>query len=166
MGLENPLHIAILLIIVLLVFGAKRLPEMGRSLGSGLRGFKDAINGDSNSHELSHLTAPEKEAEPVAQAPAQPAAVQPERAPAPQAEYTDAEYMDEQPPLPAPEQSPLRAPEPRTERRPAPAPQARRAPEPRTERRPAPAPQAQRAETRNGRAPQSQAGSTPTKPAG
>jgi sec-independent protein translocase protein TatA len=44
MGLDNPLHIAFLLIIVLMVFGAKRLPEMGKSLGSGLRGFKDALN--------------------------------------------------------------------------------------------------------------------------
>jgi sec-independent protein translocase protein TatA len=43
MGLDNPLHIAFLLIILLLVFGAKRLPEMGRSLGSGLRGFKGAL---------------------------------------------------------------------------------------------------------------------------
>jgi sec-independent protein translocase protein TatA len=47
MGLDNPLHIAFLLVIMLLVFGAKRLPEMGRSLGEGLRGFKTAINGDS-----------------------------------------------------------------------------------------------------------------------
>jgi sec-independent protein translocase protein TatA len=46
MGLDNPLHIAFLLVIMLLVFGAKRLPEMGRSLGEGLRGFKSAINGD------------------------------------------------------------------------------------------------------------------------
>ncbi len=46
MGLDNPLHIAILLMLLLLVFGAKRLPEMGRSLGSGLRGFKDAISGE------------------------------------------------------------------------------------------------------------------------
>ncbi len=46
MGLDNPLHIAILLMVVLLVFGAKRLPEMGRSLGSGLRGFKDAVSGE------------------------------------------------------------------------------------------------------------------------
>ena len=44
MGLDNPLHIAVLLLIVLLVFGAKRLPEMGRSIGHGLRGFKEAIN--------------------------------------------------------------------------------------------------------------------------
>jgi len=43
MGLDNPLHIAFLLVVLLLVFGAKRLPEMGRSLGEGLRGFKSAI---------------------------------------------------------------------------------------------------------------------------
>ena len=47
MGLDNPLHIAFLLVILLLVFGAKRLPELGRSLGSGLRGFKESINGES-----------------------------------------------------------------------------------------------------------------------
>jgi sec-independent protein translocase protein TatA len=47
MGLDNPLHIAFLLIMVLLVFGAKRLPEMGKSLGSGMRGFKEAISGES-----------------------------------------------------------------------------------------------------------------------
>jgi sec-independent protein translocase protein TatA len=47
MGLDNPIHIAFLLILLLLVFGAKRLPEMGRSLGDGMRGFKDAIGGES-----------------------------------------------------------------------------------------------------------------------
>ena len=46
MGLDNPFHLAILLMILLLVFGAKRLPEMGKSLGEGLRGFKDSISGD------------------------------------------------------------------------------------------------------------------------
>ncbi len=46
MGLDNPFHLVILLAILLLVFGAKRLPEMGRSLGAGLRGFKDSINGE------------------------------------------------------------------------------------------------------------------------
>ena len=48
MGLDNPLHILILLVVVLLVFGAKRLPEIGRSLGEGMRGFKDSISGTSN----------------------------------------------------------------------------------------------------------------------
>jgi len=74
MGLDNPLHIAILLIILLLVFGAKRLPELGRSLGTGMRGFKESISGES--HDTGHveqLTAtpvePESEvpvAEPIA----------------------------------------------------------------------------------------------------
>lgn len=45
-GLENPLHIAILLAVLLLIFGAKRLPDMGRSLGHGLRGFKESISGE------------------------------------------------------------------------------------------------------------------------
>ncbi len=47
LGLENPIHLALVLVVLLLVFGAKRLPEMGRSLGSGLRGFKESISGDS-----------------------------------------------------------------------------------------------------------------------
>ena len=47
MGLDNPVHILFLLVLLLLVFGAKRLPEMGRSLGAGLRGFKESISGDT-----------------------------------------------------------------------------------------------------------------------
>lgn len=47
MGLDNPIHIAFLLGLLLLVFGAKRLPEMGRSLGAGLRGFKESISGET-----------------------------------------------------------------------------------------------------------------------
>jgi sec-independent protein translocase protein TatA len=48
MGLDNPLHIAFLVVILLLVFGARRLPEIGRSLGSGMREFKDSISGESS----------------------------------------------------------------------------------------------------------------------
>jgi sec-independent protein translocase protein TatA len=48
LGLDNPLHILFLLILLLLVFGAKRLPEMGRSLGSGMRGFKESLSGESS----------------------------------------------------------------------------------------------------------------------
>jgi sec-independent protein translocase protein TatA len=54
MGLDNPLHIAFLVVILLLVFGARRLPEIGRSLGSGLREFKQSINGESHSSTQSH----------------------------------------------------------------------------------------------------------------
>jgi sec-independent protein translocase protein TatA len=38
-------QIAIVLVIALLVFGPKRLPELGKSLGSGMREFKDSISG-------------------------------------------------------------------------------------------------------------------------
>ena len=41
LGLDNPIHILFLPLVVLLVFGAKRLPEMGHFLGRGLRGFAD-----------------------------------------------------------------------------------------------------------------------------
>lgn len=44
-GWIGPWEIAILLIVVLLVFGPKRLPEMGRSLGRGMREFKDSLTG-------------------------------------------------------------------------------------------------------------------------
>lgn len=50
LGFDNPIHIAFLLIVLLLVFGAKRLPEMGRSLGDGMRGFKESLSGEH--HEL------------------------------------------------------------------------------------------------------------------
>ena len=53
MGLDNPIHLMFLLVILLLVFGAKRLPELGHSLGTGLRGFKDAIGGEGLSSSLS-----------------------------------------------------------------------------------------------------------------
>ena len=47
-GLTNPVHIALLLSIAMLLFGAKRLPEIGRSLGSGMREFKDSITGEED----------------------------------------------------------------------------------------------------------------------
>jgi sec-independent protein translocase protein TatA len=41
----GPLEIVGLLLLALLLFGAKRLPEIGRSLGRGMREFKDSISG-------------------------------------------------------------------------------------------------------------------------
>ncbi len=74
MGLDNPLHIAFLVVILLLVFGAKRLPEIGRSLGSGMREFKDSISGESKPA-LTETTQqqpqpPAQQAAPAQQAPA------------------------------------------------------------------------------------------------
>jgi sec-independent protein translocase protein TatA len=58
MGLSNPIHIAFVLVLLLLVFGAKRLPEMGRSLGSGMRGFKETLAGEAEPHEATAVDAP------------------------------------------------------------------------------------------------------------
>jgi sec-independent protein translocase protein TatA len=46
-GFLQPWHIVVLLAIALLLFGGKRLPEIGKSLGHGMREFKDAITGNS-----------------------------------------------------------------------------------------------------------------------
>jgi sec-independent protein translocase protein TatA len=69
MGLDNPIHIAFLLILLLLVFGAKRLPEMGRSLGDGMRGFKDAISGDGTESSITAQPAAQPSLVAVAQEP-------------------------------------------------------------------------------------------------
>jgi sec-independent protein translocase protein TatA len=56
----GPLEIGLILVIVLVVFGPKRLPDLGRSLGSGMREFKDSITGgskDDDDDEPSKLTA-------------------------------------------------------------------------------------------------------------
>jgi len=80
MGLDNPIHIAFLVVILLLVFGAKRLPEIGRSLGSGMREFKQSVTGETQSAEkpaaqpmLTAAQPPAPAAAPVAQ-PAAPVA--------------------------------------------------------------------------------------------
>jgi sec-independent protein translocase protein TatA len=85
MGLDNPLHIAFLVVILLLVFGARRLPELGRSLGSGMREFKQAISGETQQQPT--LTASQQQPQAPAQAPVaepappQPAPVPPQPAP-------------------------------------------------------------------------------------
>jgi len=47
----SPWQIAIVAVIALLVFGPKRLPELGKALGSGMREFKDSITGKHSDHE-------------------------------------------------------------------------------------------------------------------
>ena len=50
--------LVIILIVLLLVFGPKRLPEMGRSLGRGMREFKDSVTGKDDEPEKAELTPP------------------------------------------------------------------------------------------------------------
>jgi sec-independent protein translocase protein TatA len=47
----GPLELAIVLIIALIVFGPKRLPELGRSLGRGIREFRGSLGGDDDDSE-------------------------------------------------------------------------------------------------------------------
>jgi sec-independent protein translocase protein TatA len=49
-------ELLILLLVILLVFGPKRLPEMGRSLGKGMREFKNSVTKDDH-HQPAELTA-------------------------------------------------------------------------------------------------------------
>jgi sec-independent protein translocase protein TatA len=51
-GWTSPTHLVALLLIALLLFGAKRLPEIGRSLGSGMREFKDSVTDSDKPAEL------------------------------------------------------------------------------------------------------------------
>ncbi|HUI41619.1 MAG TPA: twin-arginine translocase TatA/TatE family subunit [Terriglobia bacterium] len=44
-GLLQPTHLILILGIALLVFGPRKLPELGQGLGKGIRGFKDALRG-------------------------------------------------------------------------------------------------------------------------
>jgi sec-independent protein translocase protein TatA len=69
-GWTSPTHIVLLLLIALLLFGAKRLPEIGRSLGHGMREFKDSVSGNSPLEDTS--------AQPVQQQAITPAAPSPE----------------------------------------------------------------------------------------
>ena len=67
----GPLELAIVLIVVLLIFGPKRLPEMGRSLGKGIREFKESLTSSGKDDEPEEAPAelPPAEEETVTTAP-------------------------------------------------------------------------------------------------
>jgi sec-independent protein translocase protein TatA len=82
-GLDNPIHIVFIVVILLLVFGAKRLPEIGRSLGTGMREFKDSVSGNSAQQPPALTpTAQQPQQAPVAPPAQAPVAVPPQAAPA------------------------------------------------------------------------------------
>jgi sec-independent protein translocase protein TatA len=65
----GPLELAIVLIIALVIFGPKRLPELGRSMGRGIREFRSSISGKGDDEEESsqpvQIEGAEKPGEPV-----------------------------------------------------------------------------------------------------
>ncbi len=46
MGIENPVHLIFIAAVALVVLGPKRLPEMARALGKGMREFREAMSGE------------------------------------------------------------------------------------------------------------------------
>ncbi|MDQ3668775.1 MAG: twin-arginine translocase TatA/TatE family subunit [Actinomycetota bacterium] len=61
--------LVVILLVLLLVFGPKRLPEMGRSLGRGMREFKDSITGNDSDDEPKKTELTPPASQPVAAPP-------------------------------------------------------------------------------------------------
>jgi sec-independent protein translocase protein TatA len=78
----GPLELGIVLLIVLIVFGPKRLPGLGRQLGSGMREFKDSITGKDKDEDDDESDAkPTVRQQAVDPAPAEPEVVSGEARP-------------------------------------------------------------------------------------
>ena len=59
-GLFQPLHLIVIFIIALVVFGPKKLPDLGKGLGEAIRGFKKALDGDELNDKQSQNRETEK----------------------------------------------------------------------------------------------------------
>ncbi len=59
-GLFQPMHLIVVLFIALLVFGPRKLPELGRGLGDGIRSFKDSIREREQAPTMSEPEEPAK----------------------------------------------------------------------------------------------------------
>jgi sec-independent protein translocase protein TatA len=57
----GPMELVLVLVVALLVLGPKKLPEVGRSLGKGMREFKDSIAGHTRDDEDEQLPSPRAE---------------------------------------------------------------------------------------------------------
>ena len=59
-GIFQPLHLIVIFLIALVVFGPKKLPELGKGLGEAIRGFKKALDGDELNDKQSQSRETEK----------------------------------------------------------------------------------------------------------
>lgn len=69
-NLFTPAHLIIILVIALLVFGPRKLPELGKGLGEGLKGFKEGIKGTPDAPKQETIAAKTDAAAPASQPPA------------------------------------------------------------------------------------------------
>ena len=112
-GLLQPTHLIFLLILALLLFGAKRLPEIGRSLGVGMREFKDSVTGVQEATKIDTSRSELPPPQPVQQAAPAPApAAVPAAAPAPAEGSAPAAEAPAAPEAPAPAAAPEQETEP------------------------------------------------------
>ena len=68
----QPWHLIVLAVVAFLLFGAKRLPELGKGLGEGLKGFKEGIRGVTEPTPPTTTTQQSAPAAPPASTPAEP----------------------------------------------------------------------------------------------
>lgn len=54
-GLLQPMHLLVLLIIAMFVFGPKRLPELGKAMGDGIRSFRNGMKDTTSDRDESQL---------------------------------------------------------------------------------------------------------------
>lgn len=59
-GLLQPMHLLVIIGIAFFVFGPKKIPELGKGLGEGIRGFKQALNGNFEVAEQKAIEAPKQ----------------------------------------------------------------------------------------------------------
>ena len=60
--LFTPTHLIVIAVVALVLFGGKKLPELGKGLGEGLRGFKDGMKGvTEDTNKDSHVVTPKPE---------------------------------------------------------------------------------------------------------
>ena len=81
MGIENPVHLIFLAAVALIVLGPKRLPELARAAGKGMREFRESLNGEGS------------EQEPTGAVVTQPAAAPPQQAPPAQQQQPQAQLV-------------------------------------------------------------------------
>ena len=108
-------ELAIILVIVLLLFGASRLPKLGKSMGQGIRGFKDGLDeaGKDDDEDEAKQVEQASTAQASAQLPPAPQQVQPAAPvqPAPPLQQAPAQAQPPVPQQPAPQQPAQPAPE-------------------------------------------------------
>jgi TatA/E family protein of Tat protein translocase len=109
MGIENPVHLIFIAAVALIVLGPRRLPELARRLGQGVREFRQAMDMGAE-HMEAHRPGPATAVEPPAPVAAAPASVEPAPASAEPAPASVEPAPAAVQSAPAPEPAPAAAP--------------------------------------------------------